>query len=649
MEPNRLSQEELYNAWKEFVTIGEVETGTVRAEVLESWRRCKQSNINPFQKKAPIALTQEELNLRRERKSELISVSLPVMQNLNSFVIGSGFVVILADEDGIILEISGNKDVAELVQRGNFVPGADWSEGGAGTNAVGTALRLNKPVQIFSYEHYCVSSHMWTCSASPIRDPNGRIIGVLNMSGSYQKVNNHTLGMVVAAVNAIENLLIVQQELRYRTTIMESMSEGLVAIDRHMNITQVNRAAAKLLKSSDLAGRHAGEIFGEHNFSLFINIFSGKKVTDREVDIPTQSGKISCTVTARPIKCKGGQNQGVVLVLNELARTRRLVNRMSGAHARLTFRDIIGQNKEFLKCVNIAKTAAGSASNILLLGESGTGKDVFAQAIHNESYRAKGAFIAINCAAMPRELIGSELFGYAEGAFTGAKRDGNPGKFELADGGTLFLDEIGEMPLELQTMLLRVLEQRSIVRIGGQEVVPVDVRIIAATNKNLLAEVGQGRFRKDLYYRLNVININLIPLRERKDDIPALVECFLGRLGFVLGKRFTSIEPEVWEIFDSYNWPGNVRELQNVLERAANIATGEVLSIDLLPLELLETKQRAVNKSYLPLEQYEKNIITNLLDEYEGNISRVAAHLGIARTTLYRKMNKLGIDRNPTC
>jgi len=649
VKQNRLSQEELYKAWSEFISLGEVKNGSVRAEILESWKRCRKMGINPFQKKAPLVLTQKELEERRKRKEELISVSLPIMQNLNSFVTGSGFIVILADEDGVIIEISGNKDVAEAVQRGNFIPGADWSEKGAGTNAVGTALILDQPVQVFSYEHYCISSHKWTCSAAPIHDTNGRIIGVLNMSGSYEKVHLHTLGMVVAAVNAIENLLKVQHELRYRTTIMESISDGLVAIDCNMNIKQFNQAAAKLLKSSNLKNKQVEEIFGKRNLALFVNALKGRKITDQEIDIPTKAGKVCCTATVRSIVGKDGRSNGIVLILNEFARTRRLVNRMFGAQAKFTFDDIIGKNEKLVKAINIARTAAGSNSNILLLGESGTGKDVFAQAIHNESNRARGPFVAINCAAIPRELISSELFGYVEGAFTGAKRGGNPGKFELADGGTLFLDEIGEMPLDLQTMLLRVLEQRFVVRIGGQEVIPVDVRIIAATNRDLLAEVEKGNFRKDLYYRLNVVNINLIPLRERKDDIPILVEYFLKRLEQTLGKHFTHIQPEVWKVFQAYHWPGNIRELQNVLERAANIATGDVLSVEHLPPELIEKNINSNKESHLPLEQYEKKIIINLLKEYKGNISKAAARLGIARSTLYRKINKFGIDRNVYC
>jgi len=267
-----------------------------------------------------------------------------------------------------------------------------------------------------------------------------------------------------------------------------------------------------------------------------------------------------------------------------------------------------------------SKAAAGSDSTILLLGESGTGKDVFAQAIHNASGRNRGPFVAINCGAIPRELIASELFGYTEGAFTGAKRGGSPGKFELADGGTLFLDEIGEMPAELQTTLLRVLEQKTVTRIGGTEVIPVNVRIIAATNKDLSKEVVRGTFRQDLYYRLNVVSIRLAPLRERKEDIIPLARHFIGHLSAKLGKEPLKLENKVTSLIQSYCWPGNVRELQNVVERALHLAKGNNFTEDLLPEEILSgsTAQGNGLSGAKPVNEYERETISRLLKNFEN-------------------------------
>jgi len=283
-----------------------------------------------------------------------------------------------------------------------------------------------------------------------------------------------------------------------------------------------------------------------------------------------------------------------VAVLREFKAVRQLVHRMVGARAKFTFDDLIGKNAAYLKTVQLAKMAANSSSTVLLLGESGTGKEVFAQAIHNAGDRRNEPFIAINCAALPRELIGSELFGYSEGAFTGAKRGGSPGKFELADGGTIFLDEIGEMPLEMQVNLLRVLQEKTLMRIGGDQVITVDVRVIAATNKDLLQAAQQNTFRSDLYYRLNVININMVPLRRRKDDILPLTSFFVEKINQRLSKEAYVIHPETLDILQRYHWPGNVRELENIVERAINVAQTDTLTPDTLPQEMLLPYQQVM-------------------------------------------------------
>jgi transcriptional regulator with PAS, ATPase and Fis domain len=277
---------------------------------------------------------------------------------------------------------------------------------------------------------------------------------------------------------------------------------------------------------------------------------------------------------------------------------------------------------------------------VLLLGESGTGKDILAQAIHNASPRRDGPYVAINCAAIPRDLIASELFGYAEGAFTGSRRGGSQGKFEMADGGTIFLDEIAETPLEIQAVLLRVIEDKSVVRIGSNQIRTVDVRIICATNKDLIEEVGRGNFRKDLYYRLNVFNIHLPPVRERKDDIPLLVDAFVKKCASALGKTITGVDEKAMEIFLRYSWPGNVRELQNVVERMVNYASSERLTSSLIPPEIAgidRSSHRHVD--LVSPEETEKNLIRHMLALKFSKV-RIAEELNISRATLFRKMKK---------
>jgi transcriptional regulator with PAS, ATPase and Fis domain len=314
-----------------------------------------------------------------------------------------------------------------------------------------------------------------------------------------------------------------------------------------------------------------------------------------------------------------------------------------GRTATFKFDNIVCQNKTLKATVARAKKIANSPSTILLTGESGTGKEVFAQAIHNASDREEGPFIPINCGAIPKELVQSELFGYEAGAFTGADRKGRMGKFEIANGGTLFLDEIGDMPLKMQVNLLRVITDRSIVRIGGTRHIPVDVRLIAATNKNLLDEVEKGSFREDLYYRLNVVPFRLPPLRERPEDVIPIAEYHLLRLSKRFGKKIRRIDPAAKKALAAYCWPGNIREVRNAVEQAVNMTQGSIILLKHLPeyIHNPETKSiPAENQKPFNLSALEKETIDRALRHYNGNVTRASKALGIGRNTLYDKMKK---------
>jgi len=357
---------------------------------------------------------------------------------------------------------------------------------------------------------------------------------------------------------------------------------------------------------------------------------------------------LHATVTAKPVMGEGSQVIGAMAILREMRNVRRLVHRMAGAQAVFTFDDIIGESPSFRRAVDMARVAAQSSSTVLLLGESGTGKEMFAHAIHNAGSRREGPFVAINCAAIPRELVGSELFGYAEGAFTGARREGSPGKFELADGGTIFLDEIGEMPLDMQVVLLRVLQDRQVMRIGGHRVTPVDVRVIASTNKNLAEAVARGSFRSDLYFRLNVFPIIIPPLRERKEDIPLLARHFLRKLNAKLGKSIRDIGQRAMELLLAHDWPGNVRELENVIECAINVAQTGVLEPEHLLAGMRPGLRTGEARPHVPavrrLTEAERLAIVEALEQSAGNVAAAARQLGIARSSLYRKMRRYGMS-----
>ncbi len=322
--------------------------------------------------------------------------------------------------------------------------------------------------------------------------------------------------------------------------------------------------------------------------------------------------------------------------------------------AKYSWETIVGNSTAMQEVKRMAARSAKTSSNVLIIGESGTGKELFAHAIHNDSPNADGPFVKINCAAIPKDLLESELFGYEEGAFTGAKKQGKIGKFELASGGTIFLDEIGDMPLEMQVKILRVLQEKEIERIGGTKTIPVDCRIIAATNKDLKKAVNDHSFREDLYYRLNVINIEVPPLHSRKDDIERLTFKLMDKLSKQLGRFVSNITVEALECFKAYNWPGNIRELENIIERAINLTDGETIEIQHLPHYLIVQKPiEIVEKTAVKpvitslkdaVEEVEKSTILNCLKAVQNNKLKAAKLLGISRTSLYEKIEKYNLQ-----
>ncbi len=449
------------------------------------------------------------------------------------------------------------------------------------------------------------------------------------------------------------------------TNVFDTMSDGVIVLDHEGRISQLNPAAIQIIGYSD------EKIIGVHIVDLFcgtapktLNLLeTGQSYDDVEIILNGMRGQVHATASAKPTYDKEHQVTGATIILRPIAQVQQLVNRFTGAQASFTFDSIIGDDRHLKKSVKLAMMAGDNMSNVLLQAESGTGKEVFAQAIHNASLRHTGPFVAINCAALPRELVGSELFGYVEGAFTGAKRGGRPGKFELANKGTLLLDEIGDMPLEQQAILLRAIQEKAITRVGGDTLINVDVRIIAATNQDLLGLVDQGRFRADLYYRLNVVQISIPPLRERTGDIKLLFNHFINTMSPKFKRQITEIQPAVIKCLESYDWPGNIRELQNVVERILLVSEDGRISIEHLPREIVtnaighktelwEFKSHSLTASpassnrgtrKLAALEKEREIIIRSLDANAGNISKASAELGISRNTLYRKMKNYNI------
>jgi transcriptional regulator of acetoin/glycerol metabolism len=617
--------------------------------IVASHNRCKGAELLPKNLFSTKVLEGDELQNNLQKNHELISTAATFINHLYDFVRGSEFFALLCDGKGCILNVVGDENILLEAAKLKMITGAYMDETHIGTNAMSLVITEGVPSQVSGKEHFITAYHKWTCSAAPIKDDHGNIIGIINLTGFIENVNPHTLGMVVAAANAIErmlennkyNLMIEICKKRLETTF-DSISSGILTCDLLGNITTMNKQVANMF------GYDAGEMKNMkipdliYSFHEIIERLNSKKAfTDEDVYANTPVNKSQFTLTAYPIYGMNMNICEITLVFYEIKKSRKLAGRILSGQAIYTFDKIIGVNDKLKKLIVYAKKIADSKSTILITGESGTGKEVFAQAIHNHSKRCDEPFIAVNCGAIPRTLIESELFGYEGGAFTGAKKGGNVGKFEIAEGGTILLDEIGEMPSDLQIRLLRVIEEGVINRVGSSKQINCNVRIMAATNKDLKHEVERGNFRKDLYYRLNVLPLYLPPLRERRDDIAQLVSYYMRKTSKKLNKHGVDISEEYMDYLKNYDWPGNIRELENVIERIVN---SEVIQMNLYD-EVARVEKKASNL-YIgnTLEQMEKHHITEVIKEVNGNMSLAAKILDIARSSLYRKIEKYNID-----
>jgi len=531
--------------------------------------------------------------------------------------------------------------------------------------------------------HYLAALHTLYTSAAPIHDLLGQAVGVLAAIGRHEHAHPHTLSMITAAAQAISNQLQMQvwlgnanDLLSELKTILQTLPEGILLLRRDGVVSQMNTPVGTMLglTPARVTGRRLLDVLPLPTI-LAQALTTHQSLSDEELVFDTVHGRVTCLCTLKPLSSYRTETglegivtglvvsepdaaDGFVMILRSIERVQKLVHRMTGARARLTFANVVGESPALKEALRLARLAANSISTVLLQGETGTGKEIFAQSIHNSSARSDGPFVAINCAAIPRELINTELFGYEGGAFTGADRQGRPGKFEQAHGGTLFLDEIGDMPLDLQTSLLRAIETRTIVRIGGQRIIPSDVRIIAATHIDLREEARRGNFRSDLYYRLHVLAIKIPALRERPDDLPLLVQHFLLRQSRVLGRTFT-IAPEALAGLRQYAWPGNVRELENMVERITYLMPNNTITVNDLPIDMqqpldhpvqleeTEPPSTAIASKNGALKEQSVNAevqaIITALHAGDGHAARAAALLGISRTTLWRKIVKYGL------
>jgi len=571
-----------------------------------------------------------------------------VMENLYEQIIRTSSMVLLTDATGVVLHSIGDTGFVDRASKVSLQPGGVWAEGVRGTNAIGTALIDEAPLVVHSAEHYMAAHSFLTCSASPIFDPHGRVLGILDVSTDSRAQQQHTMALVRISAQQIENQLFSSafgQDLvlhfHARPEFVGTLYEGIAVFASDGRLVAANRSA--LLHLDIDRFQTDNQSFSALFDAPFESLQQHAEASIQPVrQLRTHSGIV---VFCRVKSSRSGPAR--TLTLQPVAAPRSGADKVG---ERL-LEDLEAGDPAMQKVIAKARKVLGHDIPVLLEGDSGTGKELFAQAMHHSGPRRNGPFVALNCAALPEGLVEAELFGYEEGAFTGARRKGSLGKIRQADGGTLFLDEIGDMPLQLQARLLRILQERTVSPLGGSEAQRVDFALICATNCKIREEVAAGRFREDLYYRLNGLIINLPPLRERADRL-ALAERILTEMAGT--GRNIPLSQEVTDVFRNHPWPGNLRQMHNVLRTAvALLGDDDEISCEHLSDDFLEQYKHIDPPPPDPgapplavppasLDCLETAAVRQAIADCGGNISAAARRLGISRNTLYRKWRKHG-------
>ena len=644
-----------YLEWKKFIETGECDPGVIRPMILESWQRCRAQGINPYISLNYYVENPAEFEKILQKNRPFITVAKPYLDIVARTLEGTRFVGILACPEGYVLDVVGHPEFLQADAQDFIRPGAKRLEKEAGTTGIALCIIHKQAVQVFSAEHY--SSHYLDCIcyAAPIFGEAGELVGVLSITGDYRYIHKHTFGVVISLAKAIEDALRLRTLNTYLSSWLDSSEYGMAMLDNKHSVRHVNKILEQYCSYplQNLRGVPVSQVLlSEPPLEKLLE--RDNRLFEKSLVVKNKENKnTGLLVNTKSVYNNEGELFGWMIITKEKKELHRLVHRMVGAYATFTFHNILGRSEKLMRVVALAKRVAVTDARVLIQGESGTGKELFAQAIHNMSHQREGPFISINCSAIPSELMESELFGYNEGAFTGARKGGMPGKFELAEGGTIFLDEIDSLPLEMQIKLLRVLEESKITRVGGNVVQNVNVRVIAASGKNLGELVREGRMRLDLYYRINTIILDIPPLRERREDIPLLAEHMLDKSCRKLGLPAKKLSEDAVAALMRYDWPGNVRELANTIERAVILAGEELmLSSGNFDTGLLGDKATPAVEGCLaaqvpdikPLWQLEREAIASALEQTGYNYGMTAQLLGVHRNTLRNKIKEYSLE-----
>ncbi|BFT76107.1 sigma-54-dependent Fis family transcriptional regulator [Paenibacillus sp. P36] len=580
-----------------------VENNFLSDAAAASWKRCHEFGLVPTDPIDDDILTGIHMQSLLKQNEQTIQYTEQIFEHMHTGIKESGQIALLIDPKGTIIHTAGDIDFSRRALAVQLQVGANWAEHRKGTNAIGVALTERKPVRVHAEEHYFKSNHFLTCASAPVFNAIGELIGIVNISGKQENFHAYTFTLACLAAQSLQNKILLEESKKEHLITLRELDYSsmhhplpLLSLSRDNRILRANHAAMRIM-GGDVIGKPMPKLEG---FAV--------------QTLHNEHQKLWQSVSIRRVT---GNDQHLY-----------------------TFHDLVGTCPTFLQRKELAQKASTADFPVLLLGESGVGKELFAQSIHTASARSGAPFIALNCSAIPDSLVESELFGYARGAFTGASKEGNIGKFEAAHKGTIFLDEIGDMPLRAQAALLRVLQDGRITPVGSAKSKAVDVRVIAATNKDLAAEVKAGGFRADLYYRLKGIPITLPALRERS-DILALAHHLLQKHASSCCAFTEAAKRKLL----AYNWPGNIRELSGILMQAIFLAGDQPIDADHLMLEEAdELTGGAPSEDYpLTLKEAEIKAIKLALTASEWNLSKAAAKLQIGRTTLYRKIEEYGI------
>ncbi|MDO6562406.1 sigma-54-dependent Fis family transcriptional regulator [Amphritea sp. 1_MG-2023] len=628
---------------------GALNDNAVRPVIQASWQRCLKEDVNPLVASNRLEVEGSQLSSLSDQHEALISAAKPIINDAKDLLTDSGTIMHLVAPSGIILCSQGDEHTRALANDYRLMPGANWNERVAGTNAIGTALNTGLAIQVHAYEHFCENINDWTCSAAVIRDPfEHSILGAVNISGLKDTLHDYCLALAVSGAHQIEGQL-AQHRLAKRDLLLSltlerfntPSNDGLLLLDNRGHVIRNNHQADRVLAARGL--------------NIDLTPFNPIQRLNQKGTFSAQATSIINQLQPQwlqPIHYQDKQI-GILAVVPFPTRQPSAIHHAANQSEPIHepgFSRLVGRNALFLKLIQQASRLAKAPIPVLLQGETGVGKELFAHAMHEVSPANNKAFIALNCGSLSKDLLASELFGYIEGAFTGARRGGMIGKIEAANGGTLFLDEIGEMPLDLQPLFLRVLQESEICRVGETQPRKVNFRLIAATNRDLAEEVAQGRFRMDLYYRISSMTLTIPPLRERHEDIVQLAEHMLEELTQRYGGIKKQLSHALKLQLEHHSWPGNIRELSNLITAAYFLTDAAELTPEDLPTPL-QNSSAVISHGHqtietdTPLQHAEREVICRTLQQQGGNLTRTAKALNIAKSTLYIKLQKYGIDR----